>query len=170
MIAICWRTIMKPNVTVQKVMHQAIEKARETMNNNLGGPFGAAIIDELGDVVAVTSNSVLNDHDPTAHAEMNAIREASKKRASHDLSGCTLITTAYPCPMCLGAIIWANITTVIYGCRPKDAERIGFRDDFIYDFIKKDCNDPSVLQLSEDFRDRCLKLFEEYKEKNKTIY
>ncbi len=161
---------MKPKVTVQSVMLQAIEKARETMNNDLGGPFGAAVIDEHGELIAVTSNSVLNDHDPTAHAEMNAIREASKKRGSHDLSGCTLVTTAYPCPMCLGGIIWANITTVIYGCRPKDAESIGFRDDFIYDFIKKDCDDPNVLQLSEDFRDRCLKLFDEYKKKNKTIY
>ena len=161
---------LKKKATIQTVMELAIKQARETMNKDLGGPFGAAVIDENGKLLSVTSNSVLNDHDPTAHAEMNAIREAAKKKGTHDLSHCTLITTAYPCPMCLGAIIWSNIQTVVYGCRPKDAEAIGFRDDFIYSFIKKDCQDPSVLQLSEDFRDECLSLFDEYKSKNKEIY
>lgn len=155
---------------IKPVMKQAIQKARETMNQDLGGPFGAAVIDEHGHVLSVTSNSVLHDHDPTAHAEMNAIRAATKKKGTHDLSGCVLVTTAYPCPMCLGATIWANIETVIYGCRPKDAEAIGFRDDFIYDFIKKDCTDPNVLQFSEDCRSECLSLFKEYKEKNKALY
>ncbi len=161
---------MQKQEAIETVMKEAIKKARETMNQDLGGPFGAAVIDSNGEILSITSNSVLSDHDPTAHAEMNAIREASKKIGSHDLTGCIVVTTAYPCPMCLGGIIWANIKTVIYGCRPKDTESIGFRDDFIYDFIDGGRQDPNVLQLSEDFRDECLLLFDEYKTKNKTIY
>ena len=152
------------------VMKKAIERARQTMNDDVGGPFGAAIIDADGTVVSIASNSVLNDHDPTAHAEVNAIREAGKKMGTHDLSGCVLITTCYPCPMCLGAAIWSNIKEVIYGCRPKDAEAIGFRDDFIYDYIRGKGEQASVITLTEAHRDQCLTLFEEYHKKNKTLY
>ncbi len=161
---------MKHDETFKDVMNQAIERAKETMNRDVGGPFGAAVIDADGTLLSVTSNSVLNDHDPTAHAEVNAIREAGKKKGTHDLSNCVLITTAHPCPMCLGAIIWANITHVVYGCRPKDAESIGFRDDFIYAFIKQDCRDDKVVTLEERHRELCLPLFQEYERKKKTIY
>jgi guanine deaminase len=154
----------------ERIMALAIEKARQTMNQDLGGPFGAAIISENGDILAVSSNSVLGDHDPTAHAEINAIRAAAKKIGSHDLSHTYLITTCYPCPMCLGAIIWANIRTVIYGCRKEDAANIGFRDDFIYDFIKDGMKDKKVLSLEESDRDLCLSLFNEYSEKHKPLY
>ncbi len=154
----------------QSIMQQAIKQAKKTMNEDLGGPFGAAIIDADGTILSVSSNSVLGDHDPTAHAEVNAIRMAGQKKNSHDLSGCVLYTTAYPCPMCLGAIIWANIKTLVYGCRPEDADAIGFRDDFIYSFIEKGRSDHSVLSIKEKHRDECLKLFEEYQSKNKTLY
>ena len=90
-------------------MELAVERARQTMNSGVGGPFGAAIVDEEGNVIAINSNRVLADHDPTAHAEITAIREACKKLGTHDLSGCTMYATGYPCPMCLGAMIWANI-------------------------------------------------------------
>ena len=103
---------------MNNVMKLAIERARETMNQNLGGPFGAAVIDKDGTILSVTSNTVLGDHDPTAHAEMNAIREACKVKGTHDLTGCVIYATGYPCPMCLSAIIWANIKTVYYGCTP----------------------------------------------------
>jgi len=152
------------------IMKKAIEQARKTMNQDVGGPFGAAIIDKDGTVLSVASNSVLGDHDATAHAEINAIRIASKKKQTHDLSGCVLYTTAYPCPMCLGAIIWANIKTVYYGCHKEDAAAIGFRDDFIYSFIKDGCDDPAILSIEEKDRDACLRLFEEYKEKDKQLY
>lgn len=155
---------------MQKPIELAIKRAEETMRKDIGGPFGAAIIDEMGNIVAVSSNSVLRDKDPTAHAEVNAIREATKKLGTHDLSGCVLYTTAYPCPMCLGAIIWANIKKCYYGCRPSDAEKIGFRDDFIYRFIKDDCADKRVLEINESDREDCLKLFEEYHEKEKELY
>ncbi len=152
------------------IMRLAIEKARKTMTEDLGGPFGAAIVSDTGEILAVASNTVLGDNDPTAHAEINAIRQAARKLGSYDLSGCTLYTTAHPCPMCLGAIIWANIKRIRYGCRPEDADEIGFRDDFIYDFIKGDMRDKEILEIAEDERDECLELFAEYKRMNKVIY
>ncbi len=161
---------MNNDTKIKEVMGKAIAEAKKTMNDNVGGPFGAAIIDKEGKIVSVSSNSVLRDHDPTAHAEINAIRAAGEKLGTHDLSGCTLVTTAYPCPMCLGAIIWSNINHVIYGCRPKDAEAIGFRDDFIYRFIKDDHPDKKILAIDEAFREQCLILFKEYQEKEKTLY
>ena len=152
------------------IMKLAIDKARETMNKNFGGPFGAAIVNKEGDVITVASNSVLKDNDPTAHAEINAIRQACKILNSKDLKDYILYTTAYPCPMCLSAIIWANIKEVYYGCTPKDAENIGFRDDFIYRFINEKCNDSNTLNILQLDRDECIKLFDEYKEKEKVIY
>ena len=151
-------------------MKLAIDKARDTMNKNFGGPFGAAIIDSEGNIVAVSSNSVLKDNDPTAHAEVNAIRETSKKLGTYDLSGCVLYATGHPCPMCLSAIIWANIKTVYYGCRPEDAEKIGFRDDFIYKFINDGFKQKEVLDIIELDHDECIKLFDEYEKSGKVIY
>jgi guanine deaminase len=153
-----------------EIMALAIQKARTTMNDNIGGPFGAAIIDESGDLLAVASNSVLRDHDPTAHAEVNAIRLACKNKGTHDLSNCVLYTTCFPCPMCLSAIMWSNIKKVYYGCNAKDAAQIGFRDDFMYDFIKGDLLDIQVLDLENKNREECLVLFKEYHDKNKEIY
>ncbi len=161
---------MEQKKEIRAVMTKAIAKARKTMNQDIGGPFGAAIIDASGKVIAIASNSVLHDQDPTAHAEINAIRAAGKTLGTHDLSGCIIVTTAYPCPMCLGAIIWANIKKVIYGSRPLDAQTIGFRDDYIYEFIKNGLPDPSVLELEEGFREECLSLFREYQEKQKSLY
>ncbi len=140
------------------------------MNDDQGGPFGAAVIDEAGHVLSISSNSVLGDKDPTAHAEMNAIREAALKKETHDLSGCILFTTAYPCAMCLGATIWSNIKTIYYGCRPEDADAIGFRDNFIYEFIEGGRQDESILKIRERNREDCLELFDEYKRKNKQLY
>lgn len=150
------------------IMKLGIDKARETMNKNYGGPFGAVIV-KNNEVIAIASNTVLKDNDPTAHAEINAIREACKKLNTYDLSNCTLYATGYPCPMCLSAIIWANIKEVYYGTELKDAEKIGFRDDHIYNFIKNN-NVGRILNLSRLDREECLKLFEEYKNNNKKIY
>ena len=149
-------------------MKLGIEKARDTMMKNYGGPFGAVIV-KNNEIIAVASNTTLRDNDPTAHAEINAIREAGKKLGTHDLKDCVLYATGYPCPMCLSAIIWANIKEVYYGTTLKDAEEIGFRDDFIYNFIRNG-NQGKVLNLSKLDREECLKLLEEYKNNNKTIY
>ena len=150
------------------IMKLGIEEARKTINENKGGPFGAVITDSNGKVISVASNRVLEDCDATAHAEVMAIRKAGKVLGTYDLSGCTLYATGYPCPMCLSAIIWANIKKVYYGTNLKDAEDIGFRDDFIYNYIKNKDND--ILDLIELSRDDCLNLFREYQDKNKKIY
>lgn len=154
----------------REIIQAAIDQARKTMNQNIGGPFGAAVIDADGTVLSVASNSVLGDHDPTAHAEVNAIREACRVKGTHDLTGCVIYATGYPCPMCLSAIIWANIKMVYYGCRPKDAEEIGFRDDFIYNFIQDGLTDGEILTIEEKHREDCLVLFREYSEQAKEIY
>ena len=148
-------------------MKEAIEEARRTMNLNYGGPFGAMIVKD-DKIIALASNTVLKNNDPTAHAEINAIRKAGKVLNTHDLSGCKLYATGYPCPMCLSAIIWANIKTVYYGTNLEDAANIGFRDEFIYDYIKGKNKD--ILTLKNIDHAECLKLFKEYQEKNKEIY
>lgn len=153
---------------MDNIMKIAINEARCTMNENKGGPFGAVITDSDGNVVSVSSNLVLESHDPTAHAEIVAIRIACKKLGTHDLSGCTLYATGYPCPMCLSAIIWANINKVYYGTNLEDAENIGFKDKFIYNYIKGD--NKEILDIENICHDEAIELFNEYKEKNKQIY
>lgn len=149
-------------------MKEAIEEARKTMLNDMGGPFGAMIKDYEGKVIAISSNTVLGDNDPTAHAEINAIRKACQKLGKHDLTGCSLYTTGYPCPMCLSAAIWANIKYIYYGTDLKEAELIGFRDDAIYKFIKT--GDGQLVRLVQYEHDECLKLLYEYHDAGKQIY
>lgn len=149
-----------------EIMQLAITEARKTMNNNIGGPFGAAIV-KNNKIISIASNTVLSSKDPTAHAEINAIRKASKKLKTYNLSDCTLYTTAYPCPMCLAAIMWSNINQVYYGTKLKDAEHIGFRDDHIYKAIN---NANKELNITNINRNECLKLFTEYEKHNNKIY
>lgn len=149
-------------VPKREIMKIAVSRAESTsLQLGMGGPFGAIIVKDNA-VISLESNSVLSSHDPTAHAEINAIRAAGKVLRTHDLSGCELYTTCYPCPMCLSAIIWANIKKVYYGCTSQDAANIGFRDDFIYEFIESGRSDNSVLDLTEIHRDVCLPLFGKY--------
>lgn len=150
------------------IMKLGINEARKTMNENKGGPFGAVITDKAGNIISVASNLVLESHDPTAHAEIIAIRKASEKLGTHDLSECILYATGYPCPMCLSAIIWANIKKVYYGTYLEDAKDIGFRDDFIYDYLKGE--NKEILDINNICHEDAIKLFNEYKEKNKEIY
>mgnify|MGYP002858600307 CR=1 FL=1 len=150
------------------MMNLAINEARKTMNNNIGGPFGAVIVDKDDNVIAISSNTVLGSHDPTAHAEVNAIRKAGKVLNTHDLTGCKIYTTGYPCPMCLSAIIWANIKDVYYGTDLFDAEVIGFRDDFIYEYLNG--NKKEILNMKQIDNEKCLELFSEYLSKDKEMY
>lgn len=164
---------MITNDDIKEAMTLAIIEANKTMTEGVGGPFGAAVLSKEGNVIAVASNTVLGDNDPTAHAEVNAIRKACKFMGTHDLSGCILIATGHPCPMCLSAAIWANIKTVYYGCTPKDADEIGFRDDFIYDYIHDLCHeeeDEDILKLECVERHECLKLFHAYKVNKGRLY
>ncbi|GAF38268.1 tRNA-specific adenosine-34 deaminase [Agrilactobacillus composti DSM 18527 = JCM 14202] len=119
----------------ENYMKLSAQEAESNLKTGDGGPFGCVIVKD-GEIIAQAHNQVLVDHDPTAHAEITAIRQATRKLGTHDLTGAVVYTSCYPCPMCLGAIIWANIKTVYYGNTAKDAAKIGFRDDFIYDFIK----------------------------------
>ena len=143
--------------------------ARQNVFTDHGGPFGAVVVKD-GYIVGIGNNRVVQSNDPTAHAEVMAIRDACKNLNTFDLTGCELITSCYPCPMCLSAIIWSNIKKVYFGCRPEDAEKIGFRDDFIYKFIENKSKDKNILDICELDRKECLQLFKEYSEKNKVIY
>lgn len=158
---------------MNKYMQIAKELAENNLVTNVGGPFGACIVKD-GKIIGKGSNHVLSDNDPTAHAEIMAIRDACKNINSYDLSGAELYTSCYPCPMCLAAIIWANIKTVFYGNTQKDASDIGFRDDFIYDFITKlsnGTNQNDVLELIAIDRVDTLETFKKFKDKeDKTIY
>lgn len=154
---------------LEQAMLAAVEEARASMTKGFGGPFGAAVIKD-GTVISVAANSVLRDHDPSAHAEVNAIRAAGRSLGTHDLSGCTLYATGYPCPMCLSAIIWANIDTVYFGCEAHEAEELGFRDDFIYRFIEAKREDGTVLQLRQMGHRECRTLFDEYVRLGKVVY
>ena len=153
-------------------MNKYMEKAKQNAENGIlkkeGGPFGAIIVDKEGNIISNGNNQVLKQNDPTAHAEMVAIRNACKKLEKYDLSGYTLYTSCEPCPMCLSAIIWSNIKEVYYGCTKKDAGEIGFRDDAIYDYLKGENND--LINLEEMDRDECIKTFEEYKKQDGVIY
>lgn len=153
---------------MNKFMKIAKERSINGCRNHEGGPFGAVIVDKEGNIIAEGNNRVLCDLDPTAHAEVTTIREACKKLKTYDLSNYILYTSCEPCPMCLSAIIWANIKKVYYACTRKDAASIGFRDDMIYEYLKG--NNNNVIELKEIDREECKSLFEEYKEKNKEIY
>ena len=158
---------------MNEFMDVAIDLSDDNFEKNYGGPFGACIVKD-GIIIGKGINRVIKDNDPTAHAEIIAIRNACKKLGTHDLTGCEIYTSCYPCPMCLSAIIWSNIKKVYYANTKEDAADIGFRDDFIYDYIEKLTNniqDKSVLNLKSLNRDDAIKVFEEYKNKDdKAIY
>lgn len=120
-------------MTDNDFMRQAIALSVENVKNG-GGPFGAVIVKD-GEVVATGVNRVTANCDPTAHAEVSAIRAACQTLGTFDLEGCTIYTSCEPCPMCLGAIYWAHIDRMFYGNNQRDAARIGFDDKFIYDEI-----------------------------------
>ena len=153
---------------MNEYMKVAKELAEENLTTNAGGPFGACVV-KNGEIIGRGANKVISTNDPTAHAEINAIREACKNIGSHDLSGCELYTSCYPCPMCLSAIIWANIKKVYYGNTKEDAANIGFRDDFIYEYIKNGNNNADVLSLESMDREETIKAFEEYKNKDDKV-
>ena len=157
---------------MNQFMNVAVKLAEENLNTNDGGPFGACIVRD-GKIIGKGANLVLKDNDPTAHAEIVAIRDACKKVGSYDLSDCEIYTTCFPCPMCLSAIIWSNIKKIHYGNTRKDAANIGFRDDIIYDYInsKSYLINTSLLSFECIDREETIKAFKEYSvKKNKKNY
>ena len=126
----------------KQYMREAIRLANESVERG-GGPFGAIIVKD-GEVIAGSSNSVTIDNDPTAHAEVNTIRQACRRLGTFDLSGATIYTSCEPCPMCLGAIYWARISRIFYGNNRKDARDIDFADDFIYEELDRPLDERTV--------------------------
>ena len=149
-------------------MREAIRLANESVNRG-GGPFGSVIVKD-GEIVAGSSNSVTIDNDPTAHAEVNTIREACRRLGTFDLSGCTIYTSCEPCPMCLGAIYWARIGRIFYGNTRKAARDIQFADDFIYEELERPM-DSRTVPIIPLLRDEALTTFRLWSEKaDKTEY
>lgn len=120
-------------MTKEELMRRAIALSEENVKLGLG-PFGSVIAKD-GEIIAEAGNTVTRDNDPTAHAEVNCIREATRKLGTFDLSGCEIYASCEPCPMCLAAIYWAHLDKIYYANTRKDAAEIGFDDDFIYNEI-----------------------------------
>ena len=143
---------------MNKFMSEALNEAYEGIKNHHGGPFGSVVVKD-GEIIGRSHNCVLRDNDPTLHGEIQAIRDACKNTGTHDLSGCELYTTAQPCPMCLGAILWAGIDKVYYGCNIDDTEKIGFRDEVFYKMLDSGNSGEKLVCID---RGEYLKLFDDY--------
>ena len=149
-------------------MKLAIEQARSGIHAGHGGPFGSVIVKD-GKIIGTGHNMVLKNNDSTAHGEVVAIRNAEKELGTYDLTGAEIYTTGEPCPMCLAACMWANISKVYYGCTIKDNEVIGFRDAKFDQLMggRKELAE----YLEQVGRKECLELFDEYNQiDGKTTY
>lgn len=144
----------------------AIELSLNSVKNK-GGPFGAVIVKD-GKIISNASNSVTLDNDPTAHAEINAIRTACSSLKYFDLSGCTIYTSCEPCPMCLGAIYWARIEAIFYANSRTDAQKIGFDDSLIYDEFKKPITERSIPTI-QIMQNEAIQAFEVWKDRTDKI-
>ena len=148
-------------------MTRAIELAKMGVDMNLGGPFGCVVVkDDI--IIGEGNNRVTSTNDPTAHAEIVAIREACKALGAFQLDGCTVYTSCEPCPMCLGAIYWARPDRVFYACTREDAANIGFDDDFIYEELEK-ANDQREMVLMNLMRDEALEVFNNWAAKTDKV-
>lgn len=147
-------------------MRKAIALSVENVQKG-GGPFGAVIV-KGDEIVATGVNRVTSNCDPTAHAEVSAIREASRKLGTFDLSGCEIYTSCEPCPMCLGAIYWAHLDRMYYGNTKEDAKEIGFDDSFIYEELELS---PSLRRLISVplMRDEALQAFRDWRDKTDKV-
>ncbi|MEP7037466.1 MAG: nucleoside deaminase [Acidobacteriota bacterium] len=147
----------------EQFMLKAIRLAQNGIDSNAGGPFGAVIVKD-GEIVGEGFNKVTSTNDPTAHAEIVAIRDACESLGSFQLDGCVLYTSCEPCPMCLGAIYWARPRKVFYAATREDAANVGFDDEFIYKEIEKKFEDRQ-MKLVSFLRDEGLKVFKNWENK-----
>ena len=149
---------------MNEYMEEALKEAYQGINHSHGGPFV-----KDGKIIGRGHNQVVKNQDPTCHGEIMAIHDACKNMNSFDLSGSEIYTTGYPCPMCLGAILWANISKVYYGCNTIDTEKIGFRDQAFYDLTSDEKKMNEFVKEMD--REECLKLYEDYLKKGgRTAY
>lgn len=151
----------------KQFMTRAVELARIGVEANAGGPFGCVVVKD-GKIVGEGNNRVTSTNDPTAHAEVVAIRAACRALDAFQLDGCTIYTSCEPCPMCLGAIYWARPARVFYACTRADAADIGFDDDFIYRELEKS-NSEREMVLTELMRDEALELFKTWAAKSDKV-
>lgn len=153
----------------EKFMRRAIALAVQGMNHNEGGPFGCVIVKD-GKIIGEGNNKVTSTNDPTAHAEVVAIRNACKELNNFQLEGCEIYTSCEPCPMCLGAIYWARPDHIYFGCSRKDAAEIGFDDEFIYSELNLDLNQRSI-KTEQVLKEESLIAFQTWMKKiDKTQY
>lgn len=153
----------------KKFMQAAVDLSIKGMLANEGGPFGAVVV-KNGEIVGKGNNKVTSTNDPTAHAEVVAIRDACKNLNTFQLDDCVLYTSCEPCPMCLGAIYWARPKAVYYGCTKKDAAEINFDDDFIYKELEVEMGNRKI-PFTQLGRDEAIKAFEMWSSKNdKDLY
>ncbi len=150
----------------KEFMRRAIVLSIENVKNG-GGPFGAVIVKD-GEIIAEGCNRVTANNDPTAHAEVTAIREATKKLGTFDLEGCEIYTSCEPCPMCLGAIYWAHLDRMYYGNNKTDAKNIGFDDSFIYDEIALKPQDRK-LRSEQTLHDEAIVAFQDWEKKEDKV-
>ena len=141
----------------EKFMRIAIRLSEQNVLQGIGGPFGAVVV-KNGKVIAKSGNKVTTSNDPTAHAEVSAIRLACKKLKTFDLSGAIIYTSCEPCPMCLGAIYWSRIETIYYGNTKADAAAINFDDKFIYDELDRPMSERQ-LPIKQLLRNESLQAF-----------
>ena len=149
-----------------RFMNMAAELAEKNIDEG-GGPFGAVIVRD-GKVVATGVNRVTANNDPTAHAEVNAIRNACSKEQTFNLSGCVIYTSCEPCPMCLSALYWAGVSRIYYGNTQEDAEAINFSDRFIYQEFDKPKADRMIPCVKMD-SSRTIKAFEKWTQKEDKV-
>lgn len=143
-------------------MLQAIQLALENIRQGRGGPFAAVVVRQQA-VIARGANQVTSTNDPTAHAEIVAIRQACRALDSFQLTGCDLYTTCEPCPMCLGAIYWARPERVFFACESHDAAAAGFDDSFIYDQVRLPCRERRIPMIPM-LRQEAQRVFAEWKQ------
>lgn len=149
-----------------KYMRMAIKMACDNIDSN-GGPFGAVIVKD-GKVIAKGANRVVPNNDPTAHAEVMAIRKACRKLGTFDLSGCTIYSSCEPCPMCLSALYWAGVERICYGSTKTDAADVNFDDSFIYDQLELSYKDRTI-KCEHFLRDEALASFRKWSDKEDKI-
>ena len=154
-------------MTHEYFMEKAVELSLENMRAGKGGPFGAIIVRQ-GKIVGTGANHVTSDNDPTAHAEVVAIRDACKNLGTFQLDDCEIYTSCEPCPMCLAAIYWARPKAIYSANTRKDAADIGFDDDFLYEELKKKLEERS-LPIHQLDKSNALKVFDERKRKTDKI-
>jgi guanine deaminase len=163
-----WIYCNKGDKDLNQFMRIAKEEALDGIARNDGGPFGAVIVKD-GAVIAQGHNEVIKTNDPTAHAEIVAIRKATAALGRFDLSDCDIYVSCEPCPMCLAAIFWSRIKTVYFGCTKKDAAAIGFDDNLIYEYIRHPVKYGNHLKLVGIDRGECLEAMRKWQEKEDKV-